>query len=85
MEERFLSEGGFTECPWDHINRIGDFTSDGCSLFPDGNLRDRTLWCECCFRHDIAYWQGEKKEDRLNADKLNGYFARHPRGYCIAR
>jgi hypothetical protein len=47
---------------------LHDFTSDGCSLFPDGTLQDRDKWCECCFDHDIAYWQGGTKQDRKNAD-----------------
>ena len=46
-----------------------DFTSDGCSLFPDGSVKDRDLWCDCCLTHDIAYWQGGTKEDRKRADE----------------
>jgi hypothetical protein len=48
---------------------LHDFTSDGCSLFPDGSIKDRTLWCECCFAHDIAYWRGGTAEERKQADK----------------
>jgi len=44
------------------------FTSDGCSLFPDGTPKDRAAWCGCCFDHDIAYWQGGTAEDREKAD-----------------
>lgn len=45
------------------------FKSDGCSLFPDGTIEKRTLWCECCFEHDIAYWQGGTREQRKKADE----------------
>ena len=45
------------------------FTSDGCTLFPDGTIRDRAKWCDCCFTHDIAYWQGGTEEDRKKADE----------------
>ncbi len=45
------------------------FTSDGCSLFPDGTLKDRTLWCDCCLSHDMAYWQGGTTAERKKADK----------------
>jgi len=48
---------------------LHDFTSDGCTLFPDGTMKDRDKWCECCLEHDIAYWKGGTKDDRLNADK----------------
>jgi hypothetical protein len=47
---------------------LKDFTSDGCSLFPDGTISDRAKWCECCLRHDIAYWRGGTEEDRKQAD-----------------
>lgn len=51
-------------------NHIRNFTTDGCSLFPDGNLKDRHLWCDCCFAHDIAYWRGGTREERLRADQM---------------
>ncbi|OGS49461.1 MAG: hypothetical protein A3J79_09195, partial [Elusimicrobia bacterium RIFOXYB2_FULL_62_6] len=44
------------------------FSSDGCSLFPDGTIEDRARWCDCCFVHDIAYWQGGTAADREKAD-----------------
>jgi hypothetical protein len=47
---------------------IKEFTSDGCSLFPDGTFENRNLWCECCYRHDIAYWKGGTEEERIDAD-----------------
>ena len=49
--------------------QISDFESDGCTLFPDSSLIDKTDWCECCFDHDIAYWQGGLEEERLKADE----------------
>lgn len=48
---------------------IRPFYSDGCSLFPDGEVGDRKLWCDCCFAHDIAYWMGGTREDRKVADQ----------------
>lgn len=48
---------------------IKPFKSDGCSLFPDKNIITKIDWCECCFEHDISYWQGGTKEDREEADK----------------
>jgi hypothetical protein len=46
------------------------FTSDGCSLFPDGTIKDRTKWCDCCLSHDIAYWQGGTEEERKKTDGI---------------
>jgi hypothetical protein len=48
---------------------LHDFKSDGCSLFPDGNLEHRDLWCDCCFAHDIAYWRGGTQKERSQVDK----------------
>ena len=47
---------------------LHDYTSDGCSLFPDGTLQERSLWCECCFNHDLAYWRGGSQQERKTAD-----------------
>ena len=48
---------------------LRDFSSDGCSLFPDRSLINEDDWCECCFEHDIAYWKGGTEEERLLADQ----------------
>jgi hypothetical protein len=48
---------------------LRDFSSDGCSLFPDGTIKDRAKWCDCCFSHDIAYWQGGSEDERKAADE----------------
>lgn len=45
------------------------FSSDGCSLFPDGHLNSRELWLPCCTAHDKAYWQGGTWQQRLDADR----------------
>ncbi len=56
--------------PAAHAADMKAFTSDGCSLFPDGTPKDRAKWCECCLLHDIAYWQGGSEEDRNKADRV---------------
>ncbi len=48
---------------------IKPFTSDGCTLFPDGTIKERQKWCDCCFLHDIAYWQGGTEDERKTADE----------------
>jgi hypothetical protein len=45
------------------------FTTDGCSVFPDGTLAHKELWLSCCTAHDLAYWQGGTYEERLQADQ----------------
>ncbi len=45
------------------------FTTDGCSLFPDGTVDERKLWLHCCREHDRAYWRGGPKAERLSADQ----------------
>ena len=54
---------------WTSAAGLRDFTSDGCSLFPDGTINDRTKWCGCCLQHDIAYWRGGTENDRKKADE----------------
>lgn len=56
-------------CCFGSEKKISDFISDGCTLFPDSSQILETDWCECCFEHDIAYWQGGTEEERLKADK----------------
>ncbi|MFI2812149.1 MULTISPECIES: FAD-binding oxidoreductase [Microbulbifer] len=48
---------------------IAPFTSDGCSLFPDGTHEAETLWLDCCRAHDLAYWRGGTYRERLEADR----------------
>ena len=45
------------------------FTSDGCSLFPDGTLSQPDTWHHCCYQHDQSYWPGGTRQARLLADK----------------
>lgn len=47
---------------------LSPFTSDGCSLFPDSSVITKKDWCECCFQHDVAYWQGGTEQQRERAD-----------------
>lgn len=44
------------------------FRSDGCSDFPNGTYQQRKLWLRCCYQHDLSYWQGGTKLQRLVAD-----------------
>jgi hypothetical protein len=50
-------------------DELDDFTSDGCSAFPDGTYEEKELWHFCCVAHDIAYWVGGSSADREAADQ----------------
>ena len=47
---------------------LADFTTDGCSMFPDGTPTQPKLWCQCCVDHDKAYWAGGTADERRHAD-----------------
>lgn len=47
---------------------LRDFTTDGCSFFPDGNSSQPQLWGDCCINHDMAYWRGGIAQARFRAD-----------------
>jgi len=53
----------------DQSNNIKPFTTDGCSLFPDGTFDNQGLWLACCTKHDITYWQGGTWRQRQQADR----------------
>lgn len=44
------------------------FTTDGCSLFPNGTLAHKSLWLNCCIEHDKRYWRGGSYSERVDAD-----------------
>lgn len=51
-------------CASPHVLR--DFTTDGCSLFPDAG--GDFCWADCCVEHDRAYWRGGTAAERERAD-----------------
>lgn len=51
-----------------HAGQLKPFTSDGCSAFPDGTIKQKTLWLQCCTTHDVAYWKGGSYGARKAAD-----------------
>jgi len=52
-----------------YADELKPFTTDGCSIFPDGSIQQQSLWVNCCIRHDLAYWKGGSYEDKLAADQ----------------
>ena len=51
-----------------YADELKPFVSDGCSVFPDGTIRQSKLWLKCCITHDKAYWQGGSYEQKILAD-----------------
>lgn len=46
------------------------FCSDGCSsAIPSGTKEEPKLWMHCCIEHDLEYWAGGTKLERLLADR----------------
>ena len=50
-------------------NTLNDFTSDGCSMSPDGVIIGQTQFVHCCVEHDIAYWRGGSRQEKFEADQ----------------
>lgn len=49
---------------------LNDFTTDGCSAYPDGYPHTEEYeWLHCCFAHDISYWVGGTQEEKAAADE----------------
>jgi len=72
-----VADDGGEDQPGNLLQLLAPFSSDGCSQFPDGTPRQKTLWLNCCLEHDKAYWLGGTETERQQAD-----MALHA---CVAR
>ena len=45
------------------------FSSDGCTMFFDGTGSRPQAWKHCCFNHDLRYWFGGSKQNRVKTDQ----------------
>ncbi len=52
-----------------YADTLQPFTSDGCSAFPNGTLKQKELWLSCCYDHDYDYWKGGTYDQRVASDK----------------
>lgn len=59
--------------PYLLASELKPFTSDGCSVFPDGTFEQQSLWLSCCIRHDLAYWKGGSYQEKQLADQALQY------------
>ena len=62
----------FTNIAYSH-NTLKDFSTDGCSIVPDGPPNDPNKWKNCCVDHDISYWMGGTSTDREISDLIFRY------------
>lgn len=53
------------------ILALRPFTSDGCSMSPDGVPRtpESQAWTRCCVKHDVKYWLGGPESEKKLADQ----------------
>ncbi|WP_413586908.1 hypothetical protein [Bdellovibrio sp. HCB274] len=64
----------------DYFYREGilPFTSDGCTMSPNGPKEHPYAFFECCVQHDYAYWQGGTLKQKEAADlSLKSCIAEH--------
>lgn len=62
----------FVSCIAPHFayaNTLKPFSTDGCSMWPDGTPANPYKWRSCCVAHDKAYWMGGVKDLREEADR----------------
>lgn len=52
----------YSQKTWEYPLPPHEFTSDGCSYWPDDE------WIDCCVEHDAIYWMGGTREERKQAD-----------------
>lgn len=68
-----IEDGVITMVPKEKTHVIKDFSTDGCSSFPDGFFPTQsTEWLDCCIVHDIDYWIGGEEHLKEAADEELG-------------
>lgn len=48
--------------------RLSGFETDYCTNYPEGTKAEPELWKHCCLMHDMFFWAGGDKSDRLESD-----------------
>jgi hypothetical protein len=47
---------------------LAPFETDYCTNYPEGTPKHPDLWKDCCLVHDMTFWAGGTKQNRLDAD-----------------
>jgi len=64
-----VKDGVISMVPEERTHKIKDFSTDGCSSFPDGFIPTQsTEWLDCCIMHDVDYWIGGEEHLKDKAD-----------------
>lgn len=53
---------------WSKETGLTSFETDFCTNYPEGTQEKPALWKHCCLMHDMFFWAGGSKTDRLDAD-----------------
>lgn len=51
-----------------NASSISPFETDYCTNYPEGTKTEPELWKHCCLKHDLDFWVGGTKKERLAAD-----------------
>ncbi len=70
---------------WINAGELRPFESDGCTMAPEGTIRERNKWKECCVAHDLNLWGGGTKLERIQADQNLRTCMQAKAGTAIAR
>lgn len=49
--------------------KLNSFDTDYCTNYPEGTKQEPDLWKHCCLMHDMYFWAGGTRKDRLKADQ----------------
>jgi hypothetical protein len=59
-------------CVVHSADELAPFSTDGCSMFPDGTGVNPSRWQHCCVTHDYSYYRGGTSEEKDAADRALG-------------
>lgn len=54
--------------PFPEDREMRPFSTDGCTMAPEGTLNRPNLFRPCCIAHDLRFWGGGTEAERDHAD-----------------
>ncbi|MCT4642442.1 MAG: hypothetical protein N4A33_09110 [Bacteriovoracaceae bacterium] len=49
-------------------SNINPFSSDLCTGYKEGTKKEPMKWAHCCYKHDLRFWAGGTKTQRVESD-----------------